>query len=219
LVGRLIVVAGTGTGIGKTHFAEALLRAFGAIHSRVVGLKPVETGLREATVSDAERLERASSFHVKQFAYQFGDPVSPHLAARLEGARIDVEALVRSVGRARADADLVLVELAGGLFTPLSSESANVDLARALDPDVVLLIAPDRLGVLHDVLATTRAATASHLRIDGVVLVAPDVPDAATGRNAAELERLGAAPLVTTVARAPVDEIASALRSFAASVA
>ena len=54
--GRLIVVSGTGTGIGKTHFSEAILIVLARHYARVAGVKPIETGMGEATVSDRLRL-------------------------------------------------------------------------------------------------------------------------------------------------------------------
>src|SRR6185312_668115 len=152
--GRLIVVSGTGTGIGKTHFCEALVIALGRLFPRVAGIKPIETGMGEATISDASRLERASSFHVKQFGYVFADPVSPHLAAREAGTPIRLDVLVPLIQAAQTECDVLLVELAGGFFSPLSDELVNADLARALSPDATLLVAPDRLGVLHELIAT-----------------------------------------------------------------
>jgi dethiobiotin synthetase len=202
LSARLIVVSGTGTDIGKTHLSEALLRAMALLRPRVIGLKPIETGLGGAMASDTERLERASTFHVQHFGYLFADPVSPHLAARNDGTTIDTDALADHVRAVRRQADVVLVELAGGLFTPLSDELVNADLARDLAPDVMLLVAPDRLGVLHDVLAAVRAAATVPLPIDAVVLVTPAAPDASAGRNADELARLLDVAMVGTLPRA-----------------
>jgi dethiobiotin synthetase len=206
---KLVVITGTGTGIGKTHFAEALLLAIGQVRSRVIGLKPVETGLREATVSDAARLERASSFHVEPFGYMFAESLSPHLAARDENDPIDMESLIPLIGEVRDEADLVLVELPGGLFTPLSDLIFNADFARDLRPDLTLLVAPDRLGALHDVIATTRAARSVPLPIDGIVLVTPEPPDSATGRNGPELRRLLDIPVLDPLPRASVADLAA----------
>jgi dethiobiotin synthetase len=208
MAARLVVVSGTGTGIGKTHLAEALLRALGQRGLKVAGVKPVETGFDGGPSSDEARLAKASSFHVKHTGVRFADPVSPHLAAREAGQAISLGALVAEIDAARAASDLVLAELAGGLFSPLSDTETNADLAKALRPDVLLLVAPDRLGVLHDLIAATRAAEASSLAIDGVALVAPDSPDTSTGRNAAEIERMRAIPLFGSVRRAPVEELA-----------
>jgi dethiobiotin synthetase len=205
---RLIVVTGTGTGIGKTHLAEALVLAWRRRLPRVAGVKPVESGVTDPRESDTERLRRASSFHVKHGDLFFPDPVSPHLAARRAGTLLTVPALVRAVAEARALADGVVAELPGGLFTPLAPDLINADLVQRLEPDSVLLAAPDRLGVLHDVNATVRAASALGLALAGVVLIAPEHPDASTGTNAAELSHFVPIPVLVTVPRAaPADLI------------
>jgi dethiobiotin synthetase len=207
--GRLIVVSGTGTGIGKTHFSESLLLVLGHYYRRVAGVKPIETGMGEATVSDAARLERVSSFHVKHFGYVFDEPLSPHLASRETDTPIRLDVLVPLIHAARADADVILVELPGGLFTPLSDTEVNADLVRALGPDVTLLVAQDRLGVLHEVLSTHRAASTAAVDLDGIVLVVPDRPDASTGLNAGELGRVLEVPVVALVGRGTPHELAN----------
>jgi dethiobiotin synthetase len=195
----LIVVAATGTEVGKTHVAVALLHAWGQGRA-VIGYKPVETGVRgtrDRKGEDALRLERASTFHVKHvFRQTYDDPVSPHLAARRERRPIDLGRIAEQARALAQMADGVVLELAGGLFTPLAPSVVNADLVRELRPTRVLLVAPDRLGVLHDVGATLRAATRMGLRLSGVVLSAPRVPDPSTGTNPRELERaLGVRPL------------------------
>jgi dethiobiotin synthetase len=199
---RVVVVAGTGTGIGKTHVSEGLLRAIAERGRRTAGLKPIETGVPGEGATDAERLRAASTFHVKpspepsplDAPYAFPAPISPHLAARDAGAPpIRLDAIRDYVARTKPEADVVLVELAGGLFTPVSATAFNADVATELAPDVTLLVAPDRLGVLHDVFSALRAASTVPLRIDAVVLSAPETPDASTGRNASEIGNLAAA--------------------------
>jgi dethiobiotin synthetase len=211
MTGRLIVVAGTGTGIGKTHLAEALLLAWRRHAKRVVGLKPVESGVADPAdpASDGARLARAASFHVKHDRHVFPDPVSPHLAARSAGTMLTMEMFAAPIALARPQADGVLVELPGGLFTPLAPELLNADVARDLRPDVLLLVAPDRLGVLHDVVAATVAARALSVTVHAVVLVAPEQPDASTGRNARELVTLIDLPLLATVPRGSPEELAT----------
>jgi dethiobiotin synthetase len=199
--GRLIVIAGTGTGIGKTHFSEALLIALSALYQRVAGVKPIETGMGEATVSDASRLERVSSFHVKHFGYVFAEPVSPHLAARESDTPIRLDVLVPLIQAAQAKVDVLLVELPGGLFTPLSDTEVNADLVRALTPD--------RLGVLHEVLSTHRAASTAAVDLHGIVLMAPERADSSTGINAAELGRILEVPVVANVGRGRPHDLAN----------
>jgi dethiobiotin synthetase len=208
MTGRLVVVTGTGTEIGKTHISEALLRALSRAGT-VVGVKPVESGVAADRETDASRLARASTFHVKHSGYAFALPVSPHLAARRANVVIDTDALALDLRVLRMRADLVLVELPGGLFSPLSATSSNADLARALVPDFVAIVCPDRLGVLHDVTATLRAAATVPLRIDATVVVAPAMADPSTGTNAGELAEVVRAPRVVSVPRGAVTTLAN----------
>jgi dethiobiotin synthetase len=207
--GRLVVVSGTGTGIGKTHFTQALLLALGRQGVRAAGIKPVETGFTDPETSDAHLLDQASSFHVKHHGVRFADPISPHVAAREAGAPIALLDLAKETASACSQADVIVAELAGGLFSPLTDAATNADLARLLRPDFLLLVAVDRLGVLHDLIAATRAAAAIPLAIDGIVLMAPETPDSSTGRNAAEVPILLRPPLLATVARQSVADLAS----------
>jgi dethiobiotin synthetase len=220
-----LVLVGTGTGVGKTHVGCALIEAGAALGVETVGLKPIETGVAvaAATASDQDRLEQAArgfhvkrgcaTFHVKRSPYQFADPISPHLAARKAGVRIDLAVVVNWVRD--HSAPFIVVETAGGLFSPLADNVTNLDLVTALGPAVALLVAPDRLGVLHDVSATRGLAAARGFPIRAVVLSAPEAPDASTGQNAPELTRLGIAQPLAVFPRAPPSDS----RSIAAATA
>jgi dethiobiotin synthetase len=203
----LVVVTGTGTEIGKTVVASGLIAAWAGRGRAIAGIKPIESGVApgEAPSSDVGALDRASTFHVTHAPppYMFRDPVSPHLAARREGREIDPGVVVAWVNEVRRQADGVVLELPGGLFSPLTEHVTNADVVARLAPTAILLVAPDRLGVIHDVVATARAARSLGLRLRGIVLSTPAVADASTGTNAAELER-GAPglPVLTVLPRA-----------------
>lgn len=197
---RLVLVTGTGTGIGKTHLSEALLLA-SPRQARIIGLKPVESGVEDGVLSDADRLARASTFHVQHFRVALRTPVAPSLAARREGVAIDVERLQREVARVRDLADATIVELPGGLFSPFVGQTLNADFGAALRPDATLLVAPDRLGVIHDVMAAVLAARARRFDLHALALVAPEHADTSTGTNAAEIAGLVPDLPVVPVAR------------------
>jgi dethiobiotin synthetase len=205
---RRLVVLGTGTEIGKTFVTTAIARALRDHGCSVLALKPVETGCAGADEppanSDAWQLELASTpgpFRPHPL-YAFPEPISPHLAARRASSAIDLERIVSWVSEGekalqrntlRYGASWVIIETAGGALSPLSDAATNADLARALEPAIWLLVAPDALGVLHDLRATLTALRALVRLPDLVVLSAARPPDASTGTNAAELVRLGIA--------------------------
>jgi dethiobiotin synthetase len=127
---RRIVLVGTGTGIGKTHLGVALVKALAAAGVEVVGLKPVESGIGTG-VTDAELLAGAAGFQVRlPRPYALAAPLSPHLAAPLEGITIRLSAIVQWVDS--VEAAWVLVETAGALLSPLAPGLTNHDLTVAL---------------------------------------------------------------------------------------
>jgi dethiobiotin synthetase len=200
---RRFVIVGAGTGVGKTHLGVALTRALALQGEQVVALKPIESGVVPGEMSDAAQLAAASMFHVKHPPpYVFAEPVSPHLAARQNGRVIDLRVVTEWI-----DAHVcpwVLVETAGGLLSPLGAGLTNLDLSRAVQPDAVLLVAQDRLGVIHDVSVCRLAlrVLAGELHQVVVVLQSPPVSDASTGTNAAELSALGLVERAFVIPRA-----------------
>jgi dethiobiotin synthetase len=228
---RLIVVA-TGTGVGKTHVGCVLLRCLRICGLRVLGLKPIESGVDTGARTDQQRLAEAAGFHVKQVLeppegqggvfhvkpspYWFAPPVAPHLAARQVGQRLDLAVVRAWVQQAeeRLRPEIVVVETAGGLFSPLGHGATNLDLAVALAPAAILLVAPDRLGVLHDVTATAGLATARGRRLDAVLLSEPETPDPSTGRNAGELKSCGIADVLAVFPWAPETSPAAEREGF-----
>lgn len=200
---RRIIVLGTGTGVGKTWVTSVLARALRRCGAAVVALKPIETGVAaESEGSDAAVLASASSSVPSVPPFVFPDPVSPHLAARRFGRAIDLATVLEHVQRHEAKLatevtshvmSFLIVETAGGSLTPLAPGLTNRDLARALEPALWVLVAPDSLGVLHDVSATLGALASGGRAPDHVVLSEARAPDASTGTNADELRELGIA--------------------------
>jgi dethiobiotin synthetase len=214
-VPRLIVL-GCGTGVGKTRFSLALLRALAARGVPTVGLKPIESGIDPGAGSmpgtDAAALRTAATLSPSNSRplYALAAPVSPHLAAKAEGLRIDERLAASWVRHAESEvathvvpymAVWSVVETAGGVFSPLSATATNLELALALEPATWVLVAADALGVLHDVSATLQAMRARNRAPDHLVLCAARAPDASTGTNATELAALGIATPSAVLAR------------------
>lgn len=187
----LAFVLGTNTEVGKTSFSVALLRLARAMGVDAVGLKPAQTG--EDSPSDAARLSLAAGVEQAPL-YRYPEPISPHLAARARGVRIDVGAILSWVeSRRRA---LTLVETAGGAFSPLNEQETNADLvSRGEAGSRVFLVCSSQLGTFHAVTATLRALGPLASRTQ-VVVSAPTKLKSGLA-VAAELARLETAGLHT----------------------
>ena len=218
-MGRLVIVTGVATEIGKTHLAVALVEAARARGWSVAGYKPVESGLDGSTPGDASALLEASTFRVEPAPlYAFAPPVSPHLAAEWSEHPIQPKRIVAAVRAALPRVDLMVVELAGGLFTPLAPGTDNADLALALEPSSIVLVAVDALGVLHHTRAAALAADARGLPRAHLALVEPSSHDASTGYNTAPLVRsfvsIVPIPRASRAALARSEAIAELLEAF-----
>ena len=169
-----LFITGTDTGVGKTFVACALAQALRARGRRVAVMKPVETGVGDVP-EDAVRLRAAANDGAPLDAIcplRFRAPLAPAVAARLEGRTIDVEELVAAIGRRARDADILLVEGAGGLLVPVEGRTTWADVAaRAGLP--LLIVAANRLGTVNHCALTARVATAAGLAVRGFVLSQP----------------------------------------------
>lgn len=201
-VARGIFVAGTDTSIGKTIVATAITRALARQGLRIAAMKPVAagaeptpTGLRN---SDALVLAAAANVPAPYEVinpYCFAQPISPHLAARDANVTIDIALIEARFKELSRDADIVVVEGAGGWLAPISSRQTMADIAIALGLPVLLVVGL-RLGCLNHALLTARAIEASGLRFAGWIGNHIEFHFERDMDNIATLEaRLGRAPL------------------------
>jgi dethiobiotin synthetase len=167
-----IGVSGSDTGVGKTVVGCAIARAFSNRKARVSVLKPVETGVDPLSPdSDAGRLLAAARSGATMAAvrpYAFRAPVAPIVAGRREGT-IDQRVLDAAFANSRAQADVVIVEGAGGLLVPLTPAMDFAVLFGRWRLNVALVV-PNRLGGINQALMSLRAAAHSKLTVLAVVL-------------------------------------------------
>jgi dethiobiotin synthetase len=200
--GRRVAVVGTGTEIGKTHVSCALLQAWCRRGLDVRGFKPVESGW-DPEKSDAAMLSRAGGHGLIVPSFALRDPVSPHLAARREGVEIALGRVTRELQG--LGGTILLIETAGGLLSPLGVGKANLDLVVACEVDEVVLVASNRLGVLHDVRACLLALEGLNGVRRHVVLSAGVQGDASTTSNADEIVALNWADVCWSFPRSALE--------------
>jgi dethiobiotin synthetase len=200
-VGAGLFITGTDTGVGKTFVACGLAALLSESGCRVGVMKPAETGCLEKDgklfPEDAVKLKEASGCAVpleKVCPFQLRDPLAPGIAAEREGTRIDIDRLIDIYDEIRAAHDLTLVEGAGGLMVPLLPSYTYADFARVLKLPI-LVVAPNRLGVINHLLLTLEHASCTGLRVLGYVLnEVQDGRSLAAETNRAALSVLTAVP-------------------------
>lgn len=181
---KALFVAGTGTDLGKTHVACALLRAARIRGLSVDAFKPVVSGFDPAApeTSDPVRLAAAMGgpdAWAEISPRRYRAALAPNLAARLEGETLAMADLVDDcrVWLAARDVDFALVEGAGGVMSPMTDDATNLDLMVALGLPV-LLVAGSYLGTASHLLTALEVLRTRGLAVAAIVVSESlDAPD------------------------------------------
>lgn len=204
MTGRVVVVTGTDTGVGKT-VATAALAVRAAQTGSVVVVKPVQTGVGPGQApGDADVVHALTGCAVRELT-ALEDPLAPDTAARLRDVPIPTVAQHADRIRNLAEShDTVLVEGAGGLLVRLDTEDGTLlDLASALARDLpvdVIVVTRAGLGTLNHTELTVTALRSRGLEPAGLVIGSwPAAPNLAETCNRDDLPRLTDVPVLAVV--------------------
>lgn len=206
-----LFITGTDTGVGKTYVAALIARRLAADRRKVGVYKPAASGCwrRDGSLvsDDAVALWEAAGRpgELEHVCPQlFEAPLAPHLAARAEGQKLDADLLRHGLEHWRRRSEIILVEGAGGLMSPLGEDEYVADLAREFGFPLVV-VAPNVLGTINQTLQTLITASifsSEGLSIAGVVLNHPRPPsadDASLSSNRRELAARCTSPILGEV--------------------
>ena len=187
----VLIVTGTGTGVGKTVATAALAACASGL---VAVVKPAQTGVAPDEPGDLAEVSRLSGVtDVHEFA-RYPDPLAPHHAARVSGLpELAFADAVRRITDLDALHDLVLIEGAGGLLVPYTNTDGWTlsDLASSLHAPVLVVTAAG-LGTLNHTALTVGRLAEDGVELAGLVIGSwPDEPDLATRCNIADLAAMG----------------------------
>lgn len=172
-----LFVTGTDTGIGKTITSAWLCK-----HWQADYWKPVQSGLEGG--SDSEWIARLSGCTVHPETYRLSQPLSPHQAADLDGAKIQLNDFVLP------EAERLIIEGAGGCMVPLNWRDTMLDLMKHLNT-CALLVARSGLGTINHTCLSLQALKAAGVPVLGVVMVGETNP-----ANREAIEHFGEVPVL-----------------------
>jgi dethiobiotin synthetase len=180
--GTVITISGIDTGIGKTVATGLLARWLHDGGRRVITMKMVQTGCANLSEDIVEHRTLTGLSLQEEDAvgltcpYVFPVPCAPHLAARLDGRRIEPQVIIEHARQLAEHYEYVLAEGAGGLFVPLNDEALLIDLPAEQQWPVVLVTSP-RLGSINHTLAALEAIERRGIRLQGLIYNLADAPD------------------------------------------
>lgn len=156
---KSIVVAGIGTGIGKTFISAILAEALEADY-----WKPVQAGSLDFTDTDVVRqciTNQKSFFHPE--AYRLSTSMSPHAAAEIDGVEIDLHKLSLP-----STSNTLVIEPPGGVMVPLNSRELNINLIKQWNMPVVL-VSQNYLGSINHTLLSVEALKHHGIELSGII--------------------------------------------------
>ncbi|MEO7423502.1 MAG: dethiobiotin synthase [Ornithinibacter sp.] len=199
----VVLVTGTGTGVGKTVVTAALAAVVRERGSSVAVVKPAQTGLEPGEPGDVDEVRRLIGADVVTHELvRLRDPLSPEAAARREGVSLPPVGLhAKQIGEIAAETEVVFVEGAGGLLVRLDQRGGTLaDIGAGLRYKGigcgVVLVASAGLGTLNTAALTAEALAARSVPLLGVVIGSwPAEPGLAEESNLLDLPRITGAPL------------------------
>lgn len=196
-------ITGTDTGVGKTSVTIALMQFWKRQGKTVVGMKPVASGC----VWENGRLVNHDALLIQQYssvamAYKWINPyayelaISPHLAGVDNPVRLEV---VRACfERLKNCSDVIVVEGAGGWYSPLAEYLDNAQLAIELGLPVILVVAV-RLGCINQARLSVQAIERAGVECLGWIGVCIDPNMQAVQENLHYLESVLTVPLLSVM--------------------
>ncbi|GJL46895.1 TPA: ATP-dependent dethiobiotin synthetase BioD [Citrobacter farmeri] len=195
-------VTGTDTEVGKTVASCALLQAARSLGYRTAGYKPVASGSEMTPEglrnSDALALKRNSSLALEYEAvnpYTFAEPTSPHIISADEGKPIRADVLSDGLRALGTQAEWLLVEGAGGWFTPLAEDFTFADWVQSERLPVILVVGV-KLGCINHAMLTAQAVEQAGLLLAGWVANDVTPPGKRHHEYMTTLKRVIPAPLL-----------------------
>lgn len=164
---KSFIVSGTDTGIGKTLLCSVLMAGM----PEYSYWKPIQSGREDGADSEMVRsLSGCVPERILPEAYFFSEPLSPHLAAKIDGIRIENENL------RLPNVSPIIIEGAGGLLVPLKENLLYIDVFKQWGFPV-LLACRSSLGTINHTLLSLEALRSRGIAIIGCILMGEVNPE------------------------------------------
>ena len=167
-----ICITGTDTGIGKTVVTGLLAKELSRT-TNVTTQKWVQSGDLDhpdiQTHDNLSGIKHSSNPSNNRQVYSFKTPASPHLAAKIEGKKIQSDVLISATENLMKTYDMILVETSGGILVPLNGTETTADVIFKMELPTIVVI-PNKLGTINHSLLTINYLKLRNINILGFIL-------------------------------------------------
>lgn len=211
---KSIFVTATGTDIGKTYVSGLLVKKLRDMGLNCGYYKPALSGAYKKDgkliPGDCEHVVKTADLNVEPkdcVTYCFEEAVSPHLAAKRQGIRIDKKLIQKEFKKISERYDYLVVEGAGGITCPFNMTEEILllpDVIKYLGLDIII-VADGGLGTINSVILTVEYAKSHGLNIRGIILNNYDENDFMHQDNKLQVENLTGVKVIAVVKKSEQD--------------
>ena len=205
---KSIFITGTGTDVGKTYVSGLIVKKLRGLGINAGYYKPALSGaeyLNEKLVpGDCLYVSERAGLDIdpaKLTSYMFKTPVSPHLAAAIEGRRIEPDVIADDFAKFRKEYEYLTVEGCGGIVCPLCIGDKilmQADIIKLLDLDL-LIVAQSGIGTINSTVLTVLHAENTGLSVKGIILNKYDCTDFIHRDNKNMIEKITKIPVIACI--------------------
>lgn len=177
---KIFFITGTGTGVGKTFVTTTLIKQLRASGKNIAAIKPIISGYNASDLaSDTALILQSLALPItpenieKISPWRFSAPLSPDMAAKKEGRKIELNEVVEFCQASAKSADILLIEGVGGVLVPLNETNTIRDLAEKLVVELdaeIILVAGSYLGSISHTLSAIEALAAKNLHLHKLII-------------------------------------------------
>ncbi len=169
-------ITGSDTDVGKTYITCEIVRQLSQFNLTLETRKPTESGCEldesgKMIPADGLKLQEANQHREsidRITPFKFKAALAPHRAARIEGRQLLLNSLLNACSRDDCNSTLI-VEGAGGFYSPMAEDGLNADLAGLLQLPTIIVI-NNKIGAVNQTLLTIQAIENSCLAIAAIIL-------------------------------------------------
>ena len=174
-----IFITSTGTNIGKTYLTSLIIKKAQALNYKVNAIKPIISGFNIENFNTTDTgiisaaLGKNQSSIEEVSPWRFEAPLSPDQAAYKENKEIVFKELIdfclKNLNPIKNINDIVLIEGVGGTMVPINNKYTTLDLMKALDIPVILIIG-SYLGSISHTLNAYEVLIQNNININSIVI-------------------------------------------------
>jgi len=205
---RRVFITGTSTDVGKTYISSLLVKSLRENNINCGYFKGALSGAyledNELLPGDAKEVCTRANLNCEPkdlVSYTFKEPVSPHLAAKINNEIIELNKIKEDFDRISKNYDFMVVEGCGGIVCPLRFDDKKImltDIIKLLNLPIII-VADGGLGTINDTVLTTEYAKSQGFSIIGIILNNYDENNIMHIDNKKMIEELTKIPVIACV--------------------